>query len=162
MSSLILGHWDLFLSRNSWKQFSDCLWYIRICYNNNYIIHVVMAKEIIPVKGIFCDFHNIFLCMNRRYKQKKLISKISVDSNRKFLCYAWFCVFHCSHRLLCWIKSRVRDFFCENCSHFILKWFQPNSFGELCFLEESYWNMQKIQILKILRAPSIQHQWVCL
>ena len=24
--------------------------------------------------------------------------------------------------------------FCENCSHFMLKWFQPNSFGEVCFL----------------------------
>ena len=46
----------------------------------------------------------------RRYKQKKLISKISVDSNFTFSSYAWLCVFHCSHRLLCWIKSRVRDF----------------------------------------------------
>ena len=43
----------------------------------------------------------------------------------------------------------------ENCSHFILKWFQPNSFGEVCLLEESYKITQKIQILKILRAPSI-------
>ena len=40
---------------------------------------------------------------------KKLISKISVDSNFTFLSYARLCVFHCSHRLLCWIKSRVRD-----------------------------------------------------
>ena len=33
--------------------------------------------------------------------------------------------------------------FCEKCSHFILKWFQPNSFEERCFVEESYKNMQK-------------------
>ena len=46
----------------------------------------------------------------RRYKPKKFISKISVDSNFTFSSYAWLCVFHCSHRLLCWIKSRVRDF----------------------------------------------------
>ena len=46
----------------------------------------------------------------RRYKQKKLISKISVDSKFKFSSYAWLCVFHCSHRLLCWINSRVREF----------------------------------------------------
>ena len=46
----------------------------------------------------------------RRYKQKKLISKISVDSNFMFSSYAWLCVFHCSHRLLCWINSRVREF----------------------------------------------------
>ena len=37
-------------------------------------------------------------------------SKISVNSNFTFSNYAWLCVFHCSHRLLCWIKSRVRDF----------------------------------------------------
>ena len=53
----------------------------------------------------------------------------------------------------------VYENFCVNCSHFILKWFQPNSFGEVYFLEESYENMQ---ILKILRAPSIRHQGVCL
>ena len=27
-----------------------------------------------------------------------------------------------------------------------MKWFQPNSFGEVCFLEERYENMQTIQI----------------
>ena len=44
------------------------------------------------------------------YKQKNLISKISVDSNFTFSSYAWICVFHCSHRLLCWIKSCEWDF----------------------------------------------------
>ena len=52
--------------------------------------------------------------------------------------------------------------FCENCSHFILKWFQVYSFVEVCFLEESYENTQEIQILTILRVPSIQHQTICL
>ena len=46
----------------------------------------------------------------KRYKQKKLISKILVDSNFMFSSYGWLCVFHCSHRLLCWIKSHVQDF----------------------------------------------------
>ena len=46
----------------------------------------------------------------KRYKKKKLISKISVDSNFMFSSYGWLCVFHCSHRLLCWIKSRIWDF----------------------------------------------------
>ena len=36
----------------------------------------------------------------RRYKQKKLISKILVDSDFAFSRYGW-CVIHCSHRLLC-------------------------------------------------------------
>ena len=44
------------------------------------------------------------------------------------------------HRIHCWMKSCVWD--CENCSHFMLKWFQPNSFEEVCFLEEIYENMQ--------------------
>ena len=46
----------------------------------------------------------------RRYKPKTLISKISVDSSFMFSSYAWLCVFHCSPRLLCWIKSPERDF----------------------------------------------------
>ena len=33
--------------------------------------------------------------------------------------------------------SLVDKTFCNNCSHFILKWFQPNSLGALFFLEES-------------------------
>ena len=40
--------------------------------------------------------------------------------------------------------------FYKNCSHFILKLFQPNSFEEVSFLEESYKNMQKFKFwLKI-------------
>ena len=78
--------------------------------------------------------------------------------------------FQVMHDYICFIASidycvkysLVYENFCENCSHFILKWFQPNSFGEVCFLEESYKNMQKIHILKILRTPSIRHQGVCL
>ena len=38
----------------------------------------------------------------------------------------------------------------------------PNSFGKLRCLEDSYRNMKKNQVFKILRASSIQHQWVCL
>ena len=34
------------------------------------------------------------------------------------------------------LNSLVHKTFYENCSHFILKWFQPNSFGEVCFLEK--------------------------
>ena len=63
------------------------------------------------IKGIFSDSNNIFfMTWIRRYKQKKLKSKISVGSNFTFSSYAWLCVFHCSHRLLCYINSRVRDF----------------------------------------------------
>ena len=65
-------------------------------------------KNIRNLKGIFSDFNNIFLWQKLEdINKKKLISKISVDSN---FTHAWLCVFHFSHRLLCWIKSRVRDF----------------------------------------------------
>ena len=39
--------------------------------------------------------------------------------------------------------SLVYETFYENCSHFILKWFQANSFEEVCFLEEGYEIKQK-------------------
>ena len=39
--------------------------------------------------------------------------------------------------------SLVHKFFCENCSHFILKLFQPNSFGEV--FEESYKNFEHFE-----------------
>ena len=97
----------------------------------------------------------------RRYKQEHLISKISADSNFTFSSYAWLCVFHCSHNY-CVKLSLTEETFCENCSNFTLKWLQPNSFGEMWFLEERYEKMQKIQILKILRMPSIQSQGVYL
>ena len=63
------------------------------------------------VKGIFSDSNNIFLWyQSEDINKKKLISKISDDFNFLFSSYAWLCVFHCSHRLLCWINSRVREF----------------------------------------------------
>ena len=72
----------------------------------------------------------------------KIISRISVDSNFTFTSYAWSWVFHCSIDY-CVELIIVDDNFCEDCSHFILKWFQPNSFGEICFLEKSYKHVQK-------------------
>ena len=85
----------------------------------------------------------------RRYKQKKLIPKISVDSKFTFtkklvpslrLQKSWFpkfqlisnlclqvmhdyIVFHCSTDY-CVKLNLVDENLCENCSHFILNWFQ--------------------------------------
>ena len=56
--------------------------------------------------------------------------------------------------------SLMYETFCENCSHFILKRFQPHSFEKVCILEESNENMQKSQILTILRALSNRHSSV--
>ena len=49
--------------------------------------------------------------------------------------------FQVTHDYVCYIAPKdnclVDETFCEYCSHFILKWFQPNSFGEMSFLELS-------------------------
>ena len=114
------------------------------------------------VKGIFIDSNNIFSCHE------------SEDINKKayFQNFGWYqfqvfklCMIMCVSLLpetTVLNKVSCTRIYVKNCSHFIQKWFHPNSFGELSFLEESYGNMQKNQILKILRVPSIQHQWVCL
>ena len=68
-----------------------------------------------------------FYDMNQRIQTKMLISKISSDSNFTFSSYAWLCMFQCSHRLLCWIKSRRQDFLWKLLSYHT-KLFQPNSF----------------------------------
>ena len=73
------------------------------------------------LKGIFTDSNNIFLLHESEdINEKKIISKISVDSN---LC------FHVMHDYVCFIvpidycveQSLVYETFCENCSHFVLK-----------------------------------------
>ena len=64
---------------------------------------------VLTLRNVQWFSQHLFMTWIRRYTQKKLISKISADSNFTFSSYAWLCVFHCSHRLLCWIKSRVRD-----------------------------------------------------
>ena len=113
------------------------------------------------LKGIFTDSNHLFMVWIRRSKQKQLTSKISVDSNFAFSSYVWLCVSLLPlttvlHKVLCTSLSG------ENCSHFILKWFQSNSFGEVCFLEESYKNMQKNSNFENFETASIRHQEVCL
>ena len=95
------------------------------------------AQEYVAfVKGIYSDSNNIFLWHELEdINKKKLISKISVDSNFGFSSYAWLCVFHRSHRLLWWKKVL--------CTGLSVK---------IALI--SFWN--------VLRAPSILHQGVCL
>ena len=117
---------------------------------------------VIDFKGIVSDSNNIFL-----WHESEDINKESLFPTFQLGLISRFQVMHdmcVSLRPQTTVLNKVSctRLSVKNCSHFILKWFQPNSFGELCFLEESYGNMQKIQILKNLRAPSIHHQWVCL
>ena len=78
----------------------------------------------------------------RLFQKFQLMPKIS---------YAWSCVFHCTGNY-CLEVIVVDETFCENSSHFILKWFQPYPFKEICLLEESNNKIQKIQILTIFES----------
>ena len=63
------------------------------------------------LKGTVSDSNNIFLWQKiGRYYWKKLISKISVDSNISFTSYAWLCALILLCRLLCWINSQTWEF----------------------------------------------------
>ena len=110
------------------------------------------SQQLYHVKRIFSDFNNIFLNMVwiRRYKQKSVCPKfkmIRTFSSYRMYDYVYFIVLN---------KVSCPRLFCENCSHFILKWFQPNSFGKVCFYRVHHKHMQKIHILKILSVA----QWI--
>ena len=60
------------------------------------------------IKGTFSDFNINLLWHELGDINQKSSFPNSVDTNFMFLSYAWLCVFHFSHRPLCWIKSRVR------------------------------------------------------
>ena len=47
----------------------------------------------------------------------------------------WHCSIYCHVKLIL-----VDENLCENCFYFTMKWLLLNSFGEMCFLEESYKN----------------------
>ena len=110
------------------------------------------------LKEVFSDSNNIILWHESEdILKKKLFPKFQLIPILRFH------VMHDYVRFIapidyCVELSLVDETFCENCSHFILKWLQPNSFGEMCFLEESYENMQKIQISTNLESALFQNQ----
>ena len=59
------------------------------------MIYVVFGQ----FKGVVSDFNNIFYGMNQKILTKKVIFKISVDSNFTFASYAWLCALVLLHRL---------------------------------------------------------------
>ena len=111
------------------------------------------------MKGIFCDSNSLSV-----WHESEDINTKSFLPN-----FSWFqfCIFKLC-MILCFIasidyciaSSLMYETFCANCSHLILKWLQPNSFGGSMLLRGELQKMQKSQILKILRVTSIQHQGV--
>ena len=94
-------------------------------------------------KEIFIDFNSIIL-----WHKSEDINKESLFPKFQLIPILRFQV---THDYVCFIAPidycvelhLVDKTFCETCSHFILKGFQCNFFGEMCFLEESYEKMQK-------------------
>ena len=77
--------------------------------NENYS-DIITPLTALIIKGIFSDSNNTFFWHKSEDINKKglfqtiqLIPILCVQVMHDY-------VFHCSHRLLCWIKSRVRDF----------------------------------------------------
>ena len=90
-------------------------------------------------------FGHLFMAWIRRYKPKRLISKISVVSNFMFSSYACLCGFYCSHRTTVLNKVSCMRFYVKIALISYWNDFSLITLGEVCFLEESYENMQKIQ-----------------
>ena len=78
-------------------------------------------------------WHAKFISISARFFLSIDIST-KVYFNDSLTSYAWLC---CVSLLRVELIA-VDDNLCENCSHFTLKWFQLNFFGEICFLEENY------------------------
>ena len=105
------------------------------------------------MKGIVSDSNNIFVWHDsedinrmRSFPKFHLIPILCLQVMHD--CVDWHCsTDYCVKLIL------VDENLCENCFYFSLKWFLLNSFGEMCFLEESYKLMQKIQILKLWQCP---------
>ena len=103
-----------------------------------------MAIKKRKLKGIFSDSNDILL-----WHESEDINKKSLFPKFQLIQILRFQVMH---DYVCFIApidycvelSLMFETFCESCSHFRLKWFQPNSFGEVCFWEKmSYENMKK-------------------
>ena len=116
----------------------------------------ISSTHILVLKGMVSNSINIFLLYEQEIINKKLTSKISVDSSIMFTSYAWLCALALLHRLLWLLISHVLStWIINNHSHFIWKWFQPHSFEELCYIKEIYKYLKWFHLLEVLRVPSI-------
>ena len=70
------------------------------------------SSDQLCIKGIFTDSNDIFLLHESEdINETGLFPKFQLLPMLRFqVMHDLICMFHCSHRLLCWIKSRVWDF----------------------------------------------------
>ena len=123
----------------------------------------VHEKSLFPkFKGIF----NHFITLIRRYKQKKIISKITDDLNFPFtICYARLCVAHFSMTTaLNYVSSMI--IFVKLFSYhtdMISAWL-PNSIGKMCFLGEiqihaNNSNFENFETTLYMKLGSMPFSW---
>ena len=110
-----------------------------------------MLFVFVSLKGILSSSNNIIL-WHKSEDTKKKNTWFPKFQLIPIYVYKLYMIMLCFIAPYCVELSFVDKTFCENCSHFILKWFQLNSFGEMCILKESYKNMQKFMILKIWKC----------
>ena len=95
-------------------------------------VSLLLLKELSVILTSFYNM-NIKILTKKSYSKIKFhlipIWRLQVMQD----CVHW----HCSIDY-CVKLSLVDETLGENCSHFTLKWFLLNSFGEMCFLEESF------------------------
>ena len=105
-----------------------------------------------PFKGVFSDFNNIILLLESEdINQKSLFPKFQLIPILCFqVMYDYVLVTAPQTTVLHKVSSMRLS---VNCSHFLPKWLQLNSFGEMCFLEGNYQNMQKKSNFKISEHP---------
>ena len=129
--------------------------YIQVVTELFYWSYTISSRSF---KGKVSDSNNILLwhesedVNQKKIKIKKIKQKISKFNWFKFYVYKW-CMIMCNG-----IDYHVKFILAdenlyENRFYFTLKWFLLNSFWEMCLLEESYKNMQQIQIFDIFESP---------
>ena len=97
------------------------------------------------------SFHDI----NQKLKKKTLFIKLQLFPISFLPVMHGYVHWHSSIDYCVKLSLVDNEFLQKNGCHFIRKWFLLESFGEMCFLEESYKKVQTIHILKFLRMPSI-------
>ena len=90
------------------------------------------------IKGIFSDSNNFFLLHESEdINKKSLLQKFQLIPILRLQVMRDYVYWHCSIDYTCVKLSLVDETLCKNCSHFIRKWFQPNSFrGNVLIKEE--------------------------
>ena len=120
-----------------------------------------ISSFLLIVKEVFSDSSIILWQESKDINKKKLLPKFQLIPVLRLKVMHDYVHWHCSIDY-CVRLVVIDEDLSGNCFYVTLKRFQLNSFGKMCFLEKSYKQIQKIQILTFLRASSIWNPGACL